>query len=98
MATLTWVRFVHFVSVWKLRLNYTGSYITIFTMAVLLADVLQRRVFTSTSMFFILAVMTGIILVVSWGLDRFGFYTAELNYSTERNQALKDLINGGRRE
>ena len=93
---ISWQRFVDFISIWKVRVNYAGGYVTMVTMCLLLADVVQRRLALKISMIYLLIIIAIIILFFSWFLDRFRFYTSEQNYSTSRNEYLKDIVKRGK--
>lgn len=84
---------------WKVRLVYANSYFGVLSMAILVTQTIQDKLKDIGIVMYYYQVF-GILLlfgiVLAWGLDHFGVYEEELNYSTGKSTLLHKLVKEGK--
>jgi uncharacterized membrane protein len=90
---------IKFITRWKLRLQYAGSYISIVGMPLLLVDLLQEKL-QAVGVVIPYIVLFGIaaatMLIAGWLFDVFGVWEAENDYGYEKQGKLRSEVRARR--
>jgi|688.fasta_scaffold2182604_1 hypothetical protein len=85
---------------WKVRLSYASTFATPIGIGLVAAQTVQDKLLLlgiDATYLTILVILIILMFIFAWALDHFGFFTEEINFSTERSTLLKEMINGGKK-
>lgn len=86
------------IVLWKFRISYLSGFVTTFAGILIISDSIQSKLQTigiGIKYIYIFPVILGIIILVSYTLDKLGFIDTEIDYSNTKNKMLKEIHKKG---
>lgn len=84
------------LAIWKQRFQYAGGFFSVFSMPILIVDLIQRRLaemHVAIPMLYIIVPVILLIFLFGYVMDKLGLYAAEMRYQLKnvpKEEVLED--------